>query len=161
MAKSVNKVMLLGHVGKDPEAKATSSGVTVVNFSLATSERIKDQSGNWTDRAEWHSLVAFKGVAEVIRDYVHKGSKLFVEGKLITRSWDDKETHKKVYKTEVLVQEVSLLDGRSDQNSNGNSSGRYQRDEGRNNDSIAYAHADGGRQDDYGDLGINSDDIPF
>ena len=76
MAKSVNKVILLGNVGKDPEIKATGSGVVVATFSIATSERFKDKTGNWQDRTEWHNLVAYQRTAEIIRDYVKKGNKL-------------------------------------------------------------------------------------
>ena len=73
MAKSVNKVTLLGNVGKDPEIRATPGGTMVASFSLATTDRTKDPSGNWTDRTEWHNLVAFQRTAEIIRDYVKKG----------------------------------------------------------------------------------------
>ena len=100
MAKSVNKVILLGNVGKDPEIRSTPSGTMVASFGLATSDRYQDPQGNWQDRTEWHNLVAFKRTAEIVRDYVKKGSKLYVEGKLQTRSWDDKETGQKRYKTE-------------------------------------------------------------
>ncbi len=98
MAKSVNKVILLGNVGKDPEIRSTPSGTMVANFTLATSDRYQDAQGNWQDRTEWHKLVAFKRTAEIIRDYVKKGSKLYIEGKLQTRSWDDKETGAKRYR---------------------------------------------------------------
>src|ERR1035438_261586 len=91
MAKSVNKVILLGNVGKDPEIRSTPGGTMVANFSLATSDRFQDQQGNWQDRAEWHNLVAFKRTAEIVRDYVKKGSKLYIEGKIQSRSWDDKD----------------------------------------------------------------------
>ena len=84
MAKSVNKVILLGNVGKDPEIKATASGTVVATFSIATSERFKDKTGNWQDRTEWHNLVAYQRTAEIIRDYVKKGNKLYVEGRLQT-----------------------------------------------------------------------------
>jgi single-strand DNA-binding protein len=114
MAKSVNKVFLLGNVGKDPEVRATSGGMSVANFSLATSDRFQDQQGNWQDRTEWHNLVAFKRTAEIVRDYVKKGSKLYVEGKIQTRSWDDKETGVKKYRTEIIVNDLSLLSGRED-----------------------------------------------
>lgn len=156
MSKSVNKVFLLGHVGKDPEIKATQAGNMVVNFSLATTDRVKDQGGNWNDRTEWHNLVAFKRTAEIIRDYVHKGSRLYIEGKVVTRSWDDKDRGKKAYRTEIIVNDVSLLDGRGDQNVNRNANSTS-----RDNDSRAYAHARGGQQDDYGDLGIDDSEIPF
>jgi single-strand DNA-binding protein len=109
LAKSVNKVILLGNLGKAPEVRATNGGSTVASFSIATAERFKDGSGNWQDRTEWHNCVAFGKLAEIIRDYVGKGSKLYLEGKNQTRSWDDKETGKKNYRTEVLVAEVTLL----------------------------------------------------
>ena len=76
MAKSVNKVILLGNVGKDPEIKVLPSGQPVANFSIATSERYKDQQGNWQDRTEWHNLTAYGKLAEIVRDYVKKGNKL-------------------------------------------------------------------------------------
>ena len=114
MAKSVNKVFLLGNVGKDPEIRTTGTGTSVANFSLATSDRFQDQQGNWQDRTEWHNLVAFKRTAEIVRDYVKKGSKLYIEGKIQTRSWDDKETGAKKYRTEIIVNDLSLLSGRED-----------------------------------------------
>ena len=82
MSKSVNKVILLGHIGKDAEVKSLPSGVAVANFSLATTERYKDKSGEWQDKTEWHNLVAYKRAAEIIRDYTAKGAKLYVEGRL-------------------------------------------------------------------------------
>ena len=114
MAKSVNKVFLLGNVGKDPEVRSTGGGMAVANFSLATSDRFQDAQGNWQDRTEWHNLVAFKRTAEIVRDYVKKGSKLYIEGKIQTRSWDDKETGAKKYRTEIIVNDLSLLSGRED-----------------------------------------------
>jgi single-strand DNA-binding protein len=108
--KTVNRVTLLGNVGKNPEVRDAPSGSTIANFSIATTDRYKDAAGNWQDKTEWHNLVAFKRTAEIIRDYVKKGSKLYVEGKIQTRSWDDKETGAKRYKTEILVNELALLD---------------------------------------------------
>jgi len=107
--KGVNKVLLLGNIGKDPEIRSTAGGTIVASFSLATADRQKDQQGNWHDHTEWHNLVACGRTAEVIRDYVKKGSQLFVEGKLQTRSWDDKESGQKKYKTEILVGDLTLL----------------------------------------------------
>src|SRR5271157_3817952 len=114
MAKSVNKVILLGNVGKDPDIRSTPSGTMVANLTLATSDRFQDAQGNWQDRTEWHNLVAFKRTAEIVRDYVKKGSKLYIEGKIQTRSWDDKETGAKRYRTEIIVNDLSLLSGRDD-----------------------------------------------
>jgi len=112
MGKTVNTVTLLGHVGRDPEIRSTGVGGLIANLSLATSERFKDHDGNWAEKPEWHNLVAFAKAAEVVRDYVKKGSKLYIEGRLQTRSWDDKETNKKLYRTEVVVKEFILLDQR-------------------------------------------------
>ena len=114
MAKSVNKVFLLGNVGKDPDIRTTPGGTMVASFGLATSERQKDASGNWSDRTEWHNVVAFAKLAEIVKDYVKKGSKLFIEGRLNTRNWEDKDTKKKVYRTEVIVSDLSLLSARED-----------------------------------------------
>ena len=112
MAKGVNRVTLLGHIGRDPEVRTTNGGTVVATFSLATSDRRKDARGEWQDATEWHSLVAFGRTAEIVRDYIHKGSQLYVEGKLQTRSWDDKESGQKRYKTEILINELTLLGGK-------------------------------------------------
>ena len=114
MAKSVNKVILLGNVGKDPEIKSTPSGTMVATFGLATSDRYQDPQGNWQDRTEWHNLVAFKRTAEIVRDYVKKGSKLYIEGSLRTSNWEDKTSGQKRYKTEIIVNDLSLLSGRDE-----------------------------------------------
>jgi single-strand DNA-binding protein len=108
MGRSVNKVILLGHVGKDPEARILSSG-TLVNLSLATSERYKDNRGEWQEHTEWHNLVGYQRIGEILRDYVQKGSRLYVEGVLRTRSWEDRESGQRRYRTEVVVVDISLL----------------------------------------------------
>src|SRR6202020_2115254 len=125
MAKGVNKVLLLGNVGKDPEIRSTAGGTIVASFSLATADRQKDQQGNWQDKTEWHNLVAFSRTAEIVRDYVKKGTQLYIEGKIQTRSWDDKESGQKKYKTEILVNELSLLGGRGAEGGSGG--GSYER----------------------------------
>ena len=152
MAKSVNKVILLGNVGKDPEIRATPGGTMVASFSLATTDRTKDSSGNRTDRTEWHNHVAFQRTAEIIRDYVKKGSKLYVEGKIQTRSWDDKTSGEKKYRTEIIVNDISLLSGRGE-----GEGGSYNRSSSTSYDQRTSAPAD--------DIGtsteITDDDIPF
>lgn len=101
MSRSVNKVILLGFVGKDPEIRFTSGGTITASLSLATASPYKDTQGHWQERTEWHHLAAFSKQAEFARDYVKKGSKLYVEGRLQTRSWEsDGQTH---YRTEVVV----------------------------------------------------------
>ena len=161
MAKGVNKVFLLGNVGKDPEIRSTAGGMTVASFSLATADRTKDPQGNWVDKTEWHNIVCFQRTAEVVRDYVKKGSQILIEGKIQTRSWDDKASGEKKYKTEILCNDLTLLGGKAGGESSGgsNSSGA----------SRSSAPASGSydqRQPasstpDYGDSGITDDDIPF
>jgi len=157
MAKSVNKVILLGNVGKDPETRSTGGGTLVANFTLATSDRQKDAQGNWQERTEWHNLVAFTRLAEIVRDYVKKGSKLYVEGKIQTRSWDDKETGAKRYRTEIIVNDLSLLSGREE----GGSSG-YGRAASSSNSTASFDQRPPAGQDDVAQQAeISDDDIPF
>ena len=111
MAKSVNKVILIGNLGKDPEVKYTPSGMAVAKFSLATTERHKDKDGQWQDRTEWHNLVAFQRTAEIAGEYLKKGRTVYIEGSLRTSSWDDKESGQKKYKTEIVVNDLVLLGG--------------------------------------------------
>jgi single-strand DNA-binding protein len=156
MAKGVNKVFLLGNVGKDPEIRTTAGGMTVASFSLATADRAKDAQGNWADKTEWHNLVAFQRTAEIIRDYVKKGTQIFVEGKIQTRSWDDKESGQKKYRTEILINELSLLGGGAGGNrSEGgtSSSGGYSTSRPASNPSTP--------SNDYAEQGITDEDIPF
>ena len=119
MAKSVNKVILVGNLGKDPEVKFTPSGTPVAKFSLATNESFKDKSGQWQERTEWHNIVAWQRLAEIVGEYVKKGSKVYIEGRLQTSSWDDKETGQKKYKTEIIANDLVLLGGRGEGDSEG------------------------------------------
>lgn len=164
MARSINKVTLLGNVGKDPEIRSTPSGVMVASFGLATSDRYQDAQGNWQDRTEWHNLKAFKRTAEIVRDYVKKGSKLYIEGKISTNSWDDKETGVKKYRTEILVNELVLLSGR-DEGSGGASAGGYSRPASTSSSTANFDQrppAAAGAPDDYAQqTEISDDDIPF
>jgi single-strand DNA-binding protein len=123
MAKSVNKVILIGNLGKDPEVKYTPSGTAVAKFSLATNERYKDKGGEWQDRTEWHNIVAWQRLAEIVGEYVKKGSKLYIEGRLQTSSWDDKESGQKRYKTEIIANDLVLLSGRGEGEGPGRSRG--------------------------------------
>ena len=109
MPKSVNKVILVGNVGKDPEVKYAPSGVALAKFSLATNERFKDKSGEWQDRTEWHNVVAWQRLAEIIGEYVHKGDKLYIEGKLQTSSWEDRQSGEKRFRTEIVARDIVLL----------------------------------------------------
>ena len=153
--KSVNKVILIGNLGKDPEVKYTPQGTPVAKITLATNERFKGKDGNWQDRTEWHNLVAFKRTAEIIRDYVKKGSKLYVEGSLRTSNWEDKTSGQKRYKTEIIVNDLSLLSGRDE------GSGGYSR----GSDSGSAPNYDqrppAGQDDLSQSTQISDDDIPF
>lgn len=113
MPKSVNKVILVGNVGKDPEVKYAPSGVALAKFSLATNERYKDKSGEWQDRTEWHNVLAWQRLAEIIGEYVHKGDKLYIEGRLQTSSWEDRQSGEKRFRMEIVARDIVLL-GTSD-----------------------------------------------
>jgi single-strand DNA-binding protein len=157
MARSVNKVTLLGNVGKDPEIRSTAGGTIVANLTLATSDNQKDAQGNWQEKTEWHNLVAFKRTAEIVRDYVKKGSKLYIEGKLTNRSWDDKETGQKRYKTEILVNELVLLSSREEGAGGGSS-----RAASSTASSASFDQRPAAGPNDYAQSAeISDDDIPF
>ena len=108
--KTLNKVILIGNLGKDPELSYTAGGVAVAKFSVATSERWKDQEGNWQERTEWHNITTWRKLAEICGQYLKKGSKVYLEGKLQTRSWDDKNTGVKRYATDIVVDDMIMLD---------------------------------------------------
>ena len=112
--KSVNKVILIGNLGKDPEVKYTQGGMPVAKFTMATNERFKDKEGQWQDRTEWHNITAFQRLAEIVGEYLKKGGKCYIEGSLRTSSWDDKETGQKKYKTEIIANDLVLLSGRGE-----------------------------------------------
>ena len=117
MARGLNKVMLIGHLGRDPELKYTPGGAAVATFSLATTEGYKDKDGNWQERPEWHRIVVWNKQAEIAGEYLKKGQQIFIEGRLQTRTWEkDGQKH---YTTEIVVQNFQML-GRK---SNGGSSG--------------------------------------
>lgn len=108
---SVNRVILLGNLGQDPELKYTPSGVAVTTVSLATNEMWKDSDGNRQERTEWHRVVMWRRLAEIAGEYLKKGSKIYVEGRLQTRSWEDKDGQKR-YMTEVVADNMTMLDSK-------------------------------------------------
>ena len=108
----MNKVFLIGHLGKDPEVKRLQSGDSVCNFSIATSSSYKDKSGKKQDAAEWHNIVVFGQLADSVGSYLKKGSHVAIEGKIQTRSWEDKQGQKK-YTTEINASSVEFLDKKS------------------------------------------------
>jgi single-strand DNA-binding protein len=110
MAKGLNKVMLIGRLGKDPELKYTEKGTAYCNFSLATDESYKDESGNKVERTEWHNIVTWRKLAEICQQYLKKGSKIYCEGKLQTDSYE-KEGIKR-YSTKIVMTDMSMLDSK-------------------------------------------------
>jgi single-strand DNA-binding protein len=116
MARSLNKVMLIGNLGADPEIKYTPNGTAVANLRLATSENRKNRDGEWEERTEWHRIVLYGRQAETAKDYLHKGSKVYVEGRIETRSWDDQDGQKH-FMTEIVGWNFFILDAKG-QNAN-------------------------------------------
>lgn len=103
--------MLIGNLGKDPELRYTTSGVAVATFSLATSDSWKDQEGNQQERTEWHNIVTWRKLAEICGEWLKKGKKVYIEGRIQTRSYDDKNTGQKRYITEIVADSLIMLDG--------------------------------------------------
>lgn len=117
--RSLNRVQLIGNLGKDPEVKYTPQGTPVAKITIATNERFKDKNGEWQDRTEWHNVVLWQRMAEIAGEYLKKGGKVYIEGRLQTRSWDDKQTNQKKYMTEVVASDLILLGGRGEGSSEG------------------------------------------
>lgn len=113
MARGINKVIIVGNLGQDPELRYTGSGTAVCNLRIATNESYKDSSGEWVDRTEWHSVVAWARLAEICNEYLKKGSQVYIEGSLQTRNYDDKDGITR-YTTEIKAREMMMLGGRGD-----------------------------------------------
>ncbi len=145
----LNKVMLIGNLGRDPEVRSTPSGQNVASFSLATNRKWKDRDGNRQEQTEWHNIVCWGRQAEIAGQYLSKGRQIFVEGRLQTRSWDDKQTGEKKYRTEIVCDNFQMLGSRggSDSYSGGGSGG--------------YNAGGGPSADTGGASGPDDDDIPF
>ena len=111
MARGVNKVILIGNLGQDPELRYTGSGTAVCNLRIATNESYKDQDGQFVEKTEWHSVVAWSRLAEICGEYLKKGSRVYFEGSLQTRSWEDRDGNTR-YTTEIKAREMMMLDGR-------------------------------------------------
>ncbi len=140
--KGVNKVILVGNLGNDPEVRYMPNGNAVANLSLATSESWKDQQGQVQERTEWHRLTMYRRLAEIAGEYLKKGSQIYVEGKLQTRKWQDQQGQDR-YTTEIIVDQMQMLGGRGGEGGGGN--GGYQRPQ--NNQGGGYNQApQGGNQ---------------
>jgi len=147
--RSVNKVILVGHLGKDAETKFTPSGVAKTTFSIATNRRWKDKDGEWQDETDWHNIVLWR--SENLANYLTKGKQIYLEGRLQTRSYDDRDGNKK-WITEVVADEVILLGGNGGEGGGGSRSSSSSRSGGGRPASSSNDSYDGG---------LNDDDVPF
>jgi single-strand DNA-binding protein len=162
MARSVNKVILIGNLGKDAETKFTAGGSAVTRFSIATTRSWKDQQTNeWKDETNWTNVIVWR--QENLSNYLTKGKQVYIEGRLQTRSYDDKDG-KKVYATEVVAEEVILLGGRGEGGSEaGAPAGAAARTSGpaAARSGAPQRQPAGGEEDPFGGMGISDDDVPF
>ena len=144
--KGVNKVILVGKLGNDPEVRYMPNGNAVANLSLATSESWKDPQGQMQERTEWHRLTMYRRLAEIAGEYLKKGSQIYVEGKLQTRKWQDQSGQDR-YTTEIIVDQMQMLGGRGGEGGGGNAGGGYQRPQ--NNQQGGYQQQGGQSQGGY------------
>jgi single-strand DNA-binding protein len=119
---SVNKAILIGNLGKDPELRYTPSGTAVCTFSMATTDRFKNKQGEQQERTEWHNIVAWAGLAEICGKYLSKGRQVYIEGRIQNRSYDDRDGNKR-YITEIVANEMQMIGGRGEQGSGGGGGG--------------------------------------
>jgi single-strand DNA-binding protein len=118
----INKVILVGRLGKDPEIRSTAGGTQVVKFTVATDERFTDKSGEKQERTEWHNITAWGKLGEICGQYLRKGKLVYIEGSIRTDSWEDKESGQKKYRTEIVANTMKMLDRRGDEGSSGGGS---------------------------------------
>ena len=165
MARGVNKVILVGNLGKDPDMKYTANGAAIANITVATSESWNDkQTGEKQEKTEWHRVVFFRRLAEVVGEYLRKGSQVYIEGRLQTRKWQDQSGQDR-YTTEIVADEMQMLGGRGD--SGGSSGGGAPSGGGgggggfRSNPQQNNQGSQGGANQQGSDGGFSDDDIPF
>lgn len=151
---SLNKVMLIGNVGRDPEVRHLSGDSVVARFPLATSEKFKTRNGDLQEQTEWHNIVCWRALAELTEKYIRKGSRIYIEGRIRTNSWTDKNTEEKKYSTEIVADSLIFLDSKSQStplnSQENNSRPTYNNSTSNNNSKI----------DNSQDTGI-ADDLPF
>lgn len=147
---SLNKVMLIGSLGKDPEVNYTAAGQTVASFTIATTEKYKNKAGEQEERTEWHRIVAWGKLAEIVRDYVTKGKTVYIEGKLQTRKWQDQGGNDR-YTTEIIADKLQMLSSPINKQAQAQPQSRYQT----YNDGHNHDHAP------FGDDNRIEDDVPF
>ena len=153
----LNKVMLIGNLGRDPEVRSTPSGQNVASFSLATNRKWKDRDGNRQEQTEWHNIVCWGRQAEIAGQYLTKGKQIYVEGRIQTQSWEDKQSGEKKYRTEIVCDRFQMLGGRGDgggYSGGGGSGGGHSGGGGYSGGGSDTSPASGGS-------GPDDDDIPF
>ncbi len=156
----VNRVTLIGNLGQDPELRSTASGMSVATLRLATTDKVKDKDGNWTDRTEWHTVVCWGRTAETVNQYCKKGKQVYVEGRLQTRSWDKDGV--KQYKTEVVAETVRFLGGGGQREEGGGYGGGGNRGGGGYGSGGGGGYGGGTQQAEQPAYNQNDDDgIPF
>ncbi len=164
MARAINKVILIGNLGQDPELRYTGSGTAVCNMRLATNESYKDSNGELVEKTEWHSVVAWARLAEICGEYLKKGSQVYFEGSLQTRQWEDKDGNTR-YTTEVKAREMMMLDSRGGGGGGYDSSGGFDQSRGSNNGGYSQARPQQQRQPQPAGAGNDpfgpDDDLPF
>ncbi len=169
----INKVILIGNLGQDPELRTTGGGTAVVNLRIATNERRKDRDGNWSDHTEWHTVVAFGRTAENVSQYCRRGRQLYVEGRLQTRDWTDRDGNER-RSTEIVADNLRFLGGRDGEGANRDGGGGYRGGQQRQGEgrSGGYGPRDGGnpqpqnssppsQSNQDGQMPFEGDDIPF
>jgi single-strand DNA-binding protein len=161
MARGVNKVILLGNLGADPEKRETPSGLTITNLNLATSEQWTDkQSGEKRENTEWHRVVLFGRLGEIAAQYLNKGSQVYIEGRIQTRKWQDKEGQDK-YTTEIVASDMQLLGGRGAGGGQQDYGGGRTGGRGESGQEPSWGDSQGGGGRSSGGRGIQDDDVPF
>jgi single-strand DNA-binding protein len=157
---SVNKAILVGRLGRDPETRFTGGGQAVANFSLATDRSYKDRNGETQKKTEWHKIVAWGKLAEIIQKYVKKGSLIYIEGRIETREWQDKEGQKR-YSTEIVANEMRMLGSKGDGSGGGGSRSSGGTDDFESHAAPADDSYGGGAPSGGGGPEISDEDIPF
>ncbi|HEX8171442.1 MAG TPA: single-stranded DNA-binding protein [Thermoanaerobaculia bacterium] len=154
----INKVILVGRLGKDPEIRSTPGGTSVAKFTVATDERFTDRTGEKQERTEWHNIVAWGKLGEICGQYLRKGKLVYIEGSIRTDSWDDKESGQKKYRTEIVARDMKMLDRRGDEGQGGGG-GSY--GGGGGGGGYNRGNAKGGGSAPPTDMMDDDEDVPF
>ncbi len=161
MSRSLNKVLLIGNVGVDPIMKKTPGGIPVISFRMATSQTWKDRGGNLREQTDWHTVIAWRGLAEIVEKIIHKGARIFVEGRLQSRVVEDKVSQRQRQIVEILADNILLLEGKDKNNNNNNNANRNGHKSLDIHHDTEDKHAYFNEDDDTSYFDINNDIINF